>query len=114
KITGNNFLLGATCNTLDDAMQAVSNGADYLGIGPFRFTETKKNLAPVLGLEGYERILNTLRQRGIGIPVYAIGGITASDLPSLKSTGIHGVAVSGALLGSNNVVDACGGFLGVF
>ena len=114
KITGDSFLLGATCNTLDDALQAVSNGADYLGIGPFRFTETKKNLAPVLGLEGYERIMNTLRQSGIGIPVYAIGGITASDLPSLKDTGIHGVAVSGALLGSDDVGDACGGFLGVF
>ena len=114
KRTGDRFLLGATCNTPADALKAVSDGADYLGVGPFRFTETKKNLAPVLGLEGYERIMDTLQQRGIDIPVYAIGGITANDLPSLKSTGIHGVAVSGALLGSDDVAETCGGFLGVF
>ena len=114
KITGNHFLLGATCNTTDDALKAVADGADYLGVGPFRFTETKKKLAPVLGLEGYESIMNTLQQRGIGIPVYAIGGITAADVDSLKKTGIHGAAVSGALLNSGDVRQACAGFLEMF
>ena len=111
KLTGNRFLLGATCNTADDALKAVADGADYLGIGPFRFTETKKKLAPVLGLEGYEKIMDTLQQRSIGIPVYAIGGITAADVDSLKKTGVHGVAVSGALLNSGDVPAACAGFL---
>lgn len=102
KNTGNRFLLGATCNTIEDALQAVADGADYLGVGPFRFTETKKNLAPVLGLEGYSKIINTLQQQEIHTPIYAIGGITTTDLSSLKSTGLHGIAVSGMLLNSHD------------
>ncbi|MBO4282065.1 MAG: thiamine phosphate synthase [Bacteroidales bacterium] len=114
KITGNRFLLGATCNTSADALKAVADGADYLGVGPFRFTETKKKLAPILGLEGYARIMQALTQHGSGIPVYAIGGITTDDLIPLKQTGIHGVAISGALLHSNAVPQTSAELLKMF
>ena len=114
KMTSNRFLLGATCNTIDDVFKAIADGADYLGAGPFRFTETKKKLAPVLGLEGYEKIIGWLQQRGIGIPVYAIGGITAEDLLRLKQAGVYGVAVSGMLLNSGNAAAVCGKILEVF
>lgn len=107
KITGNRFLLGATCNTSDDALKAITDGADYLGIGPFRFTETKKNLAPVLGLEGYRGIPQT-------IPVYAIGGITTSDLLPLKQTGVYGIAISGMLLQSTDAAQTGSKLLEVF
>ncbi|MDE6256032.1 MAG: thiamine phosphate synthase, partial [Muribaculaceae bacterium] len=61
EILGNDRIIGATANTLDDALKAVAAGADYLGIGPFRFTETKKKLSPVLGLEGLARTMKELR-----------------------------------------------------
>jgi thiamine-phosphate pyrophosphorylase len=106
--------LGATCNTADDALKAVADGADYLGVGPFRFTETKQKLAPVLGLEGYENIMDTLREHNADIPLYAIGGITADDLLPLKQAGVYGVAVSGMLLNSGETEIACRKILEVF
>ena len=81
-------------------MAAAGAGADYAGVGPFRFTTTKKRLAPLLGVEGYTRIMNECRAAGFSIPVVAIGGITVDDLPQLKRTGVDGVAVSGTILNS--------------
>lgn len=97
-ILGPGKIIGATANTFEELSKAVEDGADYIGVGPFRFTNTKKNLAPVLGLDGYRAIMSQCRDAGITIPVVAIGGITAEDIHDLMSTGITGIAVSGALL----------------
>lgn len=102
KITSNKFLLGATCNTVEDVLQAIKHGADYLGIGPYRFTTTKKNLSPILGLEGYKNIIERLNKEKINIPFYAIGGIDIEDLVPLKQTGVYGVALSGTI---SNALD---------
>ena len=80
-------------------------GADYLGIGPFRFTTTKKNLSPVLGLEGYTSILAQMNEAGIRIPVVAIGGIVAEDIPAIMETGVNGIALSGAILQAPDPVE---------
>ena len=52
-ILGKEFIIGGTANTFDDVKMHYKAGADYIGCGPFRFTTTKKDLSPVLGLEGY-------------------------------------------------------------
>lgn len=98
RILGRDAIIGATANTFDDVEKAAAEGADYLGIGPFRFTQTKKNLSPVLGLEGYTSIMERCREAGIDLPTVAIGGITAGDTEALLSTGVTGIALSGALL----------------
>lgn len=98
RILGRDAIIGATANTFDDVEKAAAEGADYLGIGPFRFTQTKKNLSPVLGLEGYTSIMERCREAGIDLPTVAIGGITAEDTEALLSTGVTGIALSGALL----------------
>jgi thiamine-phosphate pyrophosphorylase len=54
-------------------------------------------LSPILGLEGYQTILNEMKKNGLTIPVYAIGGIGLDDIPALMETGIHGIAVSGLI-----------------
>ena len=59
---------------------------------PFRFTTTKKNLSPVLGLEGYTSILAQMNEADIRIPVVAIGGIVAEDIPAIMETGVNGIA----------------------
>ncbi|MDE7160770.1 MAG: thiamine phosphate synthase [Muribaculaceae bacterium] len=99
-ILGPERIIGATANTREEAMKAFRPGADYLGIGPLRFTTTKKNLAPVLGLDGYRRMMSDLRREGMTLPVVAIGGITLGDIPALRLTGVDGIAVSGLLLNS--------------
>jgi thiamine-phosphate pyrophosphorylase len=97
EITGTTMIIGGTANTFEHILQHVDAGADYVGLGPYRFTKTKQNLSPVIGLEGYHEIMRKVNEAGINIPVIAIGGIQASDLPSLMAAGVYGVAVSGAL-----------------
>ena len=94
-ILGPMKIIGATANTLPQMVQAKKQGADYIGLGPFRFTQTKKNLSPVLGLEGYRTHLSSFNT---DIPVVAIGGITDPDIPPLMSTGISGIALSSTIL----------------
>ena len=100
RILGARFLIGGTANTLQDMVRIQAQGGDYIGLGPFRFTRTKEKLSPVLGVEGYERLMREARQAGITLPVHAIGGITGQDAPALKQAGVQGIAVSSALLQS--------------
>ena len=104
RVLGEEFIIGGTANTFEDIERLASQGADYIGCGPFRFTTTKKNLAPVLGLEGYRDIIEKMRRAGIDIPVVAIGGITASDIDDILATGVKGIAVSGSVLTAENPV----------
>lgn len=105
RMLGEAFIIGGTANTFEDVKRHVSAGADYLGIGPFRFTTTKKNLSPVLGLEGYASIMRQMREAGIRVPVVAIGGITYEDIPEIMQTGVNGIALSGAILQAENPVE---------
>ena len=105
QVLGEAFIIGGTANTFDDVVQHYRAGADYLGIGPFRFTTTKKNLSPVLGLEGYSSILSQMREANIGLPVVAIGGITYEDIPDILRTGVNGIALSGSILGAEDPVE---------
>ena len=99
------FLIGATANTFEDICHAARLGASYIGLGPFRFTQTKKKLSPILGLDGYKRILEQCRVSGITLPVYAIGGIEIEDIPALMRTGITGIAISGTIIRAKNPVQ---------
>ena len=94
KYLGNLYTIGGTANTLEDCKNLVNKKVDYIGLGPFQFTKTKKNLSPVLGLKGYDLIIEELKK---DIPIIAIGGITVKDVASLLETGAHGVAVSGEI-----------------
>jgi thiamine-phosphate pyrophosphorylase len=96
-ILGDRKIIGATANTFEDVLFQSKNGCDYIGLGPFQFTETKEKLSPILGTEGYYSIMNKMKTENIATPVYAIGGITFEDIESLVNTGIHGIAVSGMI-----------------
>ena len=101
---GPEFIIGGTANTFDDVQRLHRAGADYIGCGPFRYTTTKKNLAPILGLEGYRNILSQMEERGINLPVVGIGGIGADDISDLKATGLNGIALSGSILRAQDPV----------
>lgn len=96
-ILGTTKIIGGTANTFENIENHVKNGCDYIGLGPFRFTNTKEKLSPILGLAGYFDILEKLKKNKIEIPVYAIGGITLRDVNPLMETGIYGIAVSGII-----------------
>ena len=100
RILGNEKIIGGTANTFADVQHLAAQGADYIGCGPFRYTSTKRNLAPILGLEGYRNILKQMQQVGISLPLIAIGGIVSTDIAALRDIGVSGIAVSGAVLGA--------------
>lgn len=105
KILGKDIILGGTANTFEDVKMHYLSSANYIGCGPFRFTTTKKGLSPVLGLEGFRGIVSRMREEGINIPIVAIGGITAEDIPSILKTGVTGIALSGTILRAENPVN---------
>jgi thiamine-phosphate pyrophosphorylase len=87
-------ILGGTINNAEDAQRAVTAKClNYAGVGPWRFTKNKRNLAPVLGADGVRRLVEQLGN----LPVWVIGGVEAADLPDIRALGATGVAVSSAL-----------------
>ena len=113
RILGDDYIIGGTANTLDDVKRHYASGANYIGCGPFRFTTTKKRLSPILGLDGYKSIVEGMKREGIDLPIVAIGGITADDVPSILATGVTGIALSGAILNADNPVDETRRFVGM-
>ena len=105
RLSAENFIIGGTANTFEDIERLAAQGADYIGCGPFRFTTTKKNLAPMLGIDGYKNILSQMRKHGITLPLVAIGGITCGDIPQLMAAGVTGIALSGSILRAEKPVE---------
>lgn len=105
RILGPDFIIGGTANTFEDVVMHYNNGANYIGCGPFRFTTTKEKLSPVLGLEGYRDIVAKMKDAAIDIPVVAIGGIVAEDIPQIMETGVTGIALSGTVLRASNPIE---------
>lgn len=114
KFLGKNFIIGGTANTIANVKQLIENGVDYIGLGPFRFTETKKKLSPVLGLDGIKKIMENVKWlmvNGNKIPIVAIGGIQLDDVETLMNCGIHGIAVSSEINLADNKTDMTRKFL---
>ncbi|HEV2475055.1 MAG TPA: thiamine phosphate synthase [Candidatus Dormibacteraeota bacterium] len=87
RVAGDRLLIGASASTPERAHQAVAQGADYLGCGPAFATPIKAEKR-VIGPEGIAAIA-----RRVDVPVFAIGGIDASNLPQLTAAGLHRVCV---------------------
>lgn len=102
---GAEAIIGVTANTADDIIRFRGWDVDYVGLGPFRYTTTKSNLSPVLGIDGYREIVKAVRDSGMTLPIVAIGGITIDDIPAIMATGVNGVAVSGAILNADDPVE---------
>lgn len=105
KVLGSAFIIGGTANTFEDVKAHYEASANYIGCGPFRFTTTKKNLSPVLGLEGYRHIVEQMEEANIHLPIVAIGGITAEDISAIMQTGVTGIALSGTILHAEKPID---------
>lgn len=103
KILGDEYIIGGTVNSFDDILHAMEHSApDYFGCGPYRYTSTKQNLAPILGINGYKEIIHQMRARGIDTPLVAIGGIGREDIPHILECGVHGIALSGYVLNADD------------
>jgi len=94
KILGKGAIIGQSTHTVEEAIQAASEGADYIGFGPIFATQTKTNAKMPVGIEALIAV-----KRAVQSPVYAIGGIGLSHLPAIFSAGASGVAVISGLAG---------------
>lgn len=108
---GSQAIIGGTGNTFDHVQQLYQQGVDYMGIGPFRHTDTKDQLKPLLGLKGYETLSQKMQETGINTPVYAVGGLMAEDVSLIQESGVSGVAVSSAIGATRDLEAAAKTFL---
>ena len=99
-IVGAGMLIGVSTHSLPQARQAVLDGANYLGVGP-TFPSGTKSFADFPGLELLRAVAAEIR-----LPAFAIGGITRENLGQVKSAGFGRIAVSGAILGAGDPVQA--------
>jgi thiamine-phosphate pyrophosphorylase len=104
RIMGSNYIIGGTANTLSDAVRASSGGADYIGLGPYRYTTTKQKLSPVLGITGFTSIIKQLEETKISTPVISIGGIEEEDIDLILQAGLYGIAVSSVITNAEDMV----------
>lgn len=105
KRTGKGFIIGGTANTFQQICK-IYDDVDYIGLGPYRYTTTKKKLSPVLGISGLFDVMALYKKAGMIKPVYAIGGVVADDVPDILESGVYGVAVSGSVLKQQNIHDS--------
>lgn len=94
-IVGPRALVGISCHSIEQARQAVLDGASYLGVGP-TFPSMTKQFASFPGLELLRAVSSEIR-----LPSFAIGGINSNNIPSVLATGITRVAVSNAIANSS-------------
>jgi thiamine-phosphate pyrophosphorylase len=92
-LVGQEMIIGVSASTLEEALEAEADGADYLGVGPLFPTATKADALPATGLE----LLRTIR-RAVRIPLVGIGGINQQNGGEVIRAGAHGVAVVSAIV----------------
>ena len=96
-ILGQNKIIGATARTVEQAVKAEQEGADYIGSGAVFATSTKSDTVPL----SYENLCKICSS--VSIPVVAIGGINIGNVKNLKNSGISGVAVVSGIFKSDDV-----------
>lgn len=108
KIIGNDKIIGVSAATVDEAVRAKNDGADYLGIGAMYATNTKKDTRPVT--------IETLKEirKAVNIPLVVIGGINKHTVPNFKGTDIDGIAVISAIIAEKDIEQAARDLLNLY
>jgi len=101
QLLGSRRLVGISVHTIDEAVQAESQGADYIVFGPIYETPSKQMFGPPLGIHTLEKVCRLIR-----IPIIGIGGVTAARAREMRRAGAFGAAVITAILGAADVESA--------
>lgn len=101
RLIGEEMILGVSVHTVEEARQAVADGADYLGLGAVFPTTTKTDV---------EQMPNNLLREicdAVDVPVVAIGGINRNNIKSLSGSGVDGVALVSAIFSAADIEETC-------
>ncbi len=101
RLLGPDRLLGVSARSVEEAVRAQRDGADYIGFGPVFSTTTKEDAGAPSGLDELRRA-----SRAVAIPVVAIGGITPHNAGLVRAAGAAGVAVISAVVGASDIAEA--------
>jgi thiamine-phosphate pyrophosphorylase len=101
QLLGAGRLLGVSVHGVEEAMQAESQGADYIVLGPIYETPSKQMFGPPLGIHTLEKVCSLVR-----IPIIGIGGVTAARAREMRRAGAFGAAVITAILGADDIESA--------
>lgn len=108
RMIGEDKILGVSASSLEEAVRAEQDGADYLGIGAMFATGTKTD-AELVTMDELKKIKAT-----VSLPIVVIGGINQSTVPAFAHTGIDGIAVVSALIGAKDIAKAAQELKGLF
>jgi thiamine-phosphate pyrophosphorylase len=101
RLLGPQRLMGISVHSVEEAVQAESQGADYIVLGPIYETPSKQMFGPPLGVQTLEKACGLIR-----IPIIGIGGVTAERAREMRRAGAFGVAVITAILGADDIESA--------
>ncbi len=101
RMLGPDMIIGVSVSTVEEALEAEKNGADYLGISPIWATPTKTDTSPPIGLEGVRKIREVAK-----IPMVGIGGINVNNAASVIEAGCDGIAVVSAIMAAKDPENA--------
>ncbi|MGD6777151.1 thiamine phosphate synthase [Sutcliffiella horikoshii] len=101
------MIIGVSCHTVEEAAAAVNNWADYIGVGPMYFTDTKKDIREVKG----PGVIKEIRNAGLTVPIVGIGGITVENAAEVLAAGADGVAVISAISKAESALEAAKEFI---
>ncbi len=106
------MIIGGSANSAEDVIKLSQQKISYMGLGPLRFTSTKKDLKLVLTMGGYKIIMDAIMKSNLRVPpIYAIGGVAVTDVHKLLWSGIDGVAVSSAISDAEDINKSVQEFL---
>ena len=100
-LVGDRMMIGVSVHTVEEAIEAVKNGADCLGVGAMFSTSTKLD-ADVLPMQTLSDICHA-----VDIPVVAIGGLNKNNIAKLAGTGVDGVALVSAIFAAEDIENEC-------
>lgn len=100
KVIGDDKIIGVSTGSLDQALKAQEDGADYLGVGAMYSTGTKKDAKPT-SMEELKKI-----RENVSIPIVVIGGINKDRIRDFEGTGIDGLAIVSAIIAQEDITIA--------
>lgn len=100
-LAGDDFIIGATAKTVEQAKKAFDEGADYLGVGAVFASPTKENAIRITREEFMDIAFS------VGIPCVAIGGINRENILQIANTGADGVALISSIFSAEDISETC-------